>query len=81
MKERILNNWNWIRFLRLFLGIVAAIQGFLQKEYALLLAGLFLTYMAIANIGCCGVNGCAVDYKKLKQPSKDTVYEEVDTGK
>ncbi len=66
-----------MRFLRLFLGLIAAVQGFFQKEYALSLAGLFLTYMALANIGCCGANGCEVDYKKTKQTSKETVYEEV----
>jgi hypothetical protein len=79
MKERFLNDWNWMRFLRLFLGIIATVQGFLQKEYALSLAGLFLTYMAIANIGCCGVNGCTVDYNKTRQTEKENVYEEVDT--
>ena len=80
MMNRILNNWNWARLLRLLLGVGATIQGFLQKEYVLALAGIFLSYMAVANIGCCGTGTCHVDYKKEKQTSKDIEYEEVGSG-
>ena len=79
MKQRILSKWNWLRWVRLLIGLAAAAQGIIQREYVLSLAGLFLMYMAIADIGCCGSAGCAVDYRKREESSKEKMYEEVDS--
>ena len=80
MKERIFSNWSVIRFLRLLIGTGAAVQGILQKEWILTVAGLFLLLGAALNYGCCGSTGCPVSYSK-KQTEKDTEYEEVDVSK
>jgi hypothetical protein len=50
MKIRFKGNWNFIRVLRLFLGVTGTIQGIMMEEFTLSLAGFFLVYMAIANV-------------------------------
>lgn len=76
--KRIFSNWSFIRFVRLVIGVTGTVQGVLLKEYALSLISFFLVYMAIADVGCCGANACAVEYKKTKQTQKEMEYEEVD---
>ena len=70
--------WNLIRLLRLIAGIAGTIQGFLMREFALSLAGFFLVYMAIANVGCCGNNGCELELKEAKPNLKEMDHEKVD---
>lgn len=75
-----LQNWNFIRAVRLVLGIVILVQGIMAKEYMYGMAGLLLSGMAIANIGCCGTAGCSVPSRKANNSSsdvKDISYEEV----
>jgi len=52
--------WNFMRGLRLVMGLAAVGQAIATKEWIVGLAGGFLVFMALANIGCCGANGCAV---------------------
>jgi hypothetical protein len=42
--------------------------------------GFLFAGMALANIGCWGANGCAVDFKNNKN-EKEILYEEVDIKK
>ena len=56
----LLYGWNIMRVLRLGMGIFAIWQAFVTREWILGLAGAFLLYMALANVGCCGTGGCAV---------------------
>jgi len=59
--KAILQGWNWMRILRLTLGIGLLVQGFVTKDTIAVILGLALGGMAVANIGCCGNNGCAID--------------------
>lgn len=75
--KSILHNWSIMRVFRLVVGIAALVPAFTQKDLTLgLLAALLLT--AIANIGCCGANGCAVNFKEIKK-EKEIIYEELDS--
>ncbi len=56
----ILYGWNIMRVLRLAMGLIAVWQAFMTKELILGLAGFFLLYMSIANIGCCSSNSCSI---------------------
>ncbi len=76
--KTILNNWSLMRGLRLAMGIVALVQAVTQKDITLGIIAGFLLLTAIANVGCCGSSGCAVDYKKSKK-EKEIFYEEVDS--
>ena len=77
MKQAIFSNWNFMRFLRLALGIFIIVQSVIAKDWAIGLLGLLFTAMPVFNIGCCGVNGCATPVKKSTDNTKDVTYEEV----
>jgi hypothetical protein len=66
--KTLLSNWTFMRALRLLLGIAAAVQAFLQKDPLIGLLAGFLLITALANIGCCGSTGCAIDPRKIKRP-------------
>ncbi|HEX3024991.1 MAG TPA: hypothetical protein VHP12_07250 [Chitinophagaceae bacterium] len=69
-----------MRLIRLVLSIIIIVQSVLNNDTAMTFAGIFLLLMAVANIGCCGANGCATStYKKTDADKKDqpVTYEEV----
>lgn len=83
MKTVLLSGWNFMRVLRLVMGITGLIFSILNKDSLLGIAGGFLLLMAILNIGCCGINGCSVQTHnpRMKTSGKETEktsYEEID---
>jgi hypothetical protein len=56
--KTIIYGWNLMRALRLVFGLVAIGQAIMTRDWILGLAGGFLLFMALANIGCCGAGGC-----------------------
>lgn len=80
MMRTIITNWNVMRGLRLILGVIALMQSIIQKDVTLgVIAGLLL-FTALANVGCCGNNGCAVNFNNRKKES-ELEYEELDSKK
>ncbi len=77
MRKTVFSNWNIMRGLRLLMGIFALVQAFTQKDITVGLLGGFLLLTAITNIGRCGANGCAVNYRK-HQKEEEVSYEELD---
>jgi hypothetical protein len=77
--KNILSNWNFMRALRLLLGIIILVQGLQAKEWMYAFAGVLLSGMAIANIGCCGVGGCQVPTRKENPTvnNNEISYEEI----
>lgn len=63
-KETIFNNWNFMRWLRLGLGIYIAFQAIETISIFLGVVAAFFIFQAIVNIGCCATNGCALPIKK-----------------
>ena len=80
MMKTILNNWSVMRGLRLAIGIIALVQSIIQKDITLSIIAIFLLVTAIANVGCCGSNGCAVNFNTRKK-EKEILYEELDNKK
>jgi hypothetical protein len=78
--KAIFNNWSIMRGLRLVLGLIVLVQSVIQKDITLGVIAGFLVLTAIANVGCCGSNGCAVNYSNRKKES-EVVYEELDSKK
>ena len=76
----ILQGWNFIRILRLGLGIAVIIQGIVAKETTTIVFGTIFGGMALANIGCCGTNGCAVNSRPTNKTQRID-YEELDIKK
>ena len=80
MKQSILSNWNFFRFLRLGIGIVILVQAVLARDVLFGIVGLLFSGMAVFNVGCCGMGTCSTPNKPAKKTSettKDIRYEEV----
>jgi hypothetical protein len=59
LRQRVFTNWNFVRFLRLGLGVWILVMAIQSRDWPIgLLSGLFI-WMAVTNTGCCGANGCA----------------------
>ncbi|MEO6288823.1 MAG: hypothetical protein ABIO76_02815 [Ginsengibacter sp.] len=57
MKTLLLKNWNFMRLLRLAIGVWAVVEAFQNSNSLLGLLGGSILVMAVMNIGCCSVNG------------------------
>ncbi len=78
MKQNILSNWNFMRFIRLVLGVAIIVQSVLVKDWTMGILGVLFISMPVFNIGCCSVGGCAIPVnKKNTEAVKDISYEEV----
>lgn len=77
MKEVILRNWNFMRFVRLGLGLAILLQSVLAKDWATGILGFMFAAMAVFNFGCCGTAGCYTPTKKTVDNPKEISYEEV----
>lgn len=77
MKQGILANWNFMRFLRLGLGIAIIVQSIIAKDWTMGIIGALFTSMPLFNVGCCVTGGCATPVKKDPNNTKDITYEEV----
>ena len=78
--QTFLNDWHFMRFVRLALGVYIGIQAYqTQSILSGLLAG-FLLYQVFTNSGCGGANGCALPLKKKNNDTaEDVEYEEITT--
>jgi hypothetical protein len=80
MKTLLLKNWNIMRVLRLAIAVWLLVSAFQAKEIMFGLLGGLLLIMAVMNVGCCGVNGCATPMptrKKTSQKEGGIDYEEI----
>ena len=77
MKSGILANWNFMRFVRLALGIAIIVQSVMAKDWVMAVMGILFTSMPVFNIGCCATGGCSVPFNNNKEKTKDISYEEV----
>jgi len=77
MKDVIFNNWNFIRFLRLGMGIVILVQAVMAEDILFGLIGLLFTGMAVFNASCCGAGACAAPPANNDTGSKEISYEEI----
>jgi hypothetical protein len=72
--------WNVMRVIRLVLGLIILVQGIMARDAMYGFFGVFLTFLALVNVGCCGVGGCSVPSVSSRQnKNKEIDYEEVGT--
>ena len=77
-KETLFNNWNFMRFLRLGLGIYIAIQAVETLSILTGIVATFFLFQAITNTGCCGTNSCSAPIKKGNSDKTEEVeFEEI----
>ena len=84
MKQRILSGWNFMRILWLMMGIGIVIQAITEKNFLMLLPGLYFVFASLANIGCFA-GSCATSYTSNTGTKKEAIteigYEEVQSKK
>lgn len=78
--KAILQGWNFIRILKLILGTAILVQGIVAKDTMTIVLGVVFGGMAVANIGCCGTSGCAINRCSTNK-TKRIHYDELDIKK
>jgi hypothetical protein len=76
--QTLLTGWNFMRFVRLGVGIFIGVQAIQYRDVLSgLIASVFLL-QAATNIGCCGISGCATNNNfNTKNTTQDVEFEEV----
>lgn len=76
--KNIFANWNFMRVLRLALGLFIAIQGFMTMEWLFIALGGLFILMPLMNTGCCSGARCNTpsEVNKDKQ-TEDLSFEEI----
>lgn len=62
MKEQLLTGWTFWRSIRMILALILIVLGAFRGEFILIVAGSYLFFQSLFNLGCAGGN-CAVAYK------------------
>lgn len=76
--QTLLSNWNFMRFVRLGLGVYIGIQAYETQSILSGLLAAFLLYQVVTNTGCCGTNDCAIPTKKQNTDTSEKVeFEEI----
>ena len=72
-------NWNFMRWLRLALGVYLLWQVIQRPDIFTGVVAAFFLFQAITNTGCCGADGCSVSTKERTATSKndEVTYDEV----
>ncbi len=80
MKETILTGWNFMRWLRLFMGAYIVVTSITGKNYVFALIGGLFIFQAITNTGCAA---CAtVPSSKVEQKDTGNIdFEEIKSEK
>jgi len=77
-KETLFQNWNFMRILRLGLGIYIAVQAVETLSILSGIVAVFFLFQAVTNIGCCGSNGCTIPTRKINSDKTEEVeFEEI----
>lgn len=72
-----LRNWDFMRVLRLALGIFIIVQSVITKDWLFVGSGVLFSLMPIMNIGCCGASGCNTPVRKSNGKIEDVSHEEI----
>lgn len=72
-----LQHWNFMRLLRLALGIFIVIQGIQTHDWIFIVLGGIFTILPIFNIGCCGASGCQSAASSKFSKTEEAKFEEI----
>ncbi len=65
--KRIFKNWNFIRLLRLAMGLAIMYQGIISRQWIFVFLGGVFSLLPIVNIGICGTNSCDLGRENNKK--------------
>jgi hypothetical protein len=79
IKQTVLSQWNYARWIKLALGVFMVILSFFKHDGIFGVIGGILLFQAILNTGCFGSAGCAAPPKAHARPNdiEDVEFEEV----
>lgn len=69
--------WNFMRLLRLSMGIFVMVQGVRSEQWLFVILGGLFSLMPLLNIGCCGTSGCNTTVSQSNKKMEDITYEEI----
>jgi len=72
-----LKTWDFMRVIRLAIGIFIIVQSVITKDWLFVGAGVLFSLMPILNIGCCGASGCNTPVRKSNGKNEEVNYEEI----
>ena len=82
IKQTLLYNWDFMRTIRLLLGVFIAYQSVVMHDaFSGAIAGLLL-FQAATNTGCCGSQGCGTSYNQnyTEENTENVAFEEIKTN-
>lgn len=82
IKSTLLENWNFMRILRLGLSIIILIQAFQMHDPLFGVFGAFFLIQALTNTGCCAGGNCTTtisDSKRNSNGIENVEFEEIKT--
>jgi len=78
IKEMLFTGWNFMRWLRLGVGLYLLFNAWQSTDMMAGFFGAFFLLQAATNTGCCGASGCAVPAtKQAKSVTEEVEFEEV----
>lgn len=79
MMSTLLSNWDFMRMLRMGMGLWLMYSAFIDRQPLLGLMGGVFALQAAFNVGCCGSAGCAAPATRqsTSKTIEETQYEEV----
>jgi hypothetical protein len=75
MYKTLLKDWNFLRIIRLVLGIMMLGQSFQIHSWAIGLFGGLFIFQSLTNTGCYGAGGCGVPQRS--RPANNEHVEEI----
>lgn len=76
MKETLLTGWNFMRWLRLIMGIYVVVASFTGNNYIFALIGGLFVFQAVTNSGC-GACNILPSSKAEQNDTENIEFEEI----
>jgi hypothetical protein len=70
MKDRIINNWNFMRAIKLIIAVYICYQAIVLQEYFLFLLAAIFFYQSIWNVSSCSMTGSCEVRPRFKPDEK-----------
>ena len=77
MLDNILKNWNFVRLLRLAMGVFLTVEAIKSGMWLLVAVGVVFVVMPLFNVGCCANGSCNVPTSRSNNNSDEVDYEEI----
>lgn len=77
MVQNMFKNWNFVRLLRLAMGIFLVVEAVKSGMWFLVAVGAVFVAMPLLNIGCCTTGNCYVPTRNSKNVNDEVESEEI----